>query len=45
VEDLHPGFLSPLARGGEEARLADAGAALDQDETPGPLSCGIDERT
>ncbi len=45
VEDLHPCFLSPLARGGEEARLADAGAALDQDETPCPFPGGADERT
>ena len=45
MEDFHPGFRSPPARGGEEARLADAGAALDQDETPCPLSRGIDERT
>src|SRR5204863_2584443 len=45
VEDSHPGFRPPPSRGGEEARLADAGAALDQDETPCPLSRGIDERT
>src|SRR6266480_2670051 len=45
VEDLHPCFLSPLARGGEEARLADSGAALDQDETPCPVPGGADERT
>src|SRR5204863_10132086 len=45
VEDLHPGFRSPLARGGEEARLADPGAALEQDETPCPLPGGADERT
>src|SRR5439155_4032216 len=45
VQDFHPGCRSPPARGGEESRLADAGAALDQDETPCPLSRGIDECT
>src|SRR6266516_6505738 len=45
VEDFHPGFRSPPARGREEARLADAGAALDQDEAPGSLVDRIHERT
>jgi hypothetical protein len=45
VEDIHPGFRSPLAHGCEEARLADSGTSFDQNEAPGSSARRLGERT
>jgi hypothetical protein len=44
VRDVHAARPRPLPRRAEQARLADAGAALHQHETTGSLACAVDQR-